>query len=179
MSCEYPTQARTATFWTTQPDACGDFVNCEGDTCGSIGLSYTAPRTDPRSIVNTGWLRGLAINMLNTDARKPDTLCGMRPGAIAGHWSESYNANGPKVGTHLRELTPKGTLREIIQIVKLELQTTLAKLVTYGVAVKVDVEVEYRGNATLSAIMTLHTTSGTSQSIGLTAKKAGNKWAWM
>ena len=203
MNCSFPKDLRTPTFWTTQPDACGSGEDCAGNVCGSLGLAF-AKKADcalgcsccgegpavnndcspppfyeePKTFVNTNWLRGLALNMLNTNARRADSVCGVRPGALAGHWSESYNANGPRFGTHLRELTPKGSIRELVQAITLELQTTLGKLVTYGVATKVDVAVVYRGNATVSADATLYTTSGLTEMVGLTAKKTGNTWAW-
>lgn len=196
---------RTRTFWTTQPDACGTGDLC-GTECGRPGLSIIRTHLDncgicaccgvnpwqpfgpcptpreqsPRTIANTDWVRSLALNMLLTDARKADTSCGRRPGSLNGHWSESFVEDGTKLGTALRYIdVSQGGIRDIMVKVKVALTETLQKLVSYGVAAKVDVDVTYAGRGLISAavdILIVH--SGMNSNVALSGSYVSNQWAW-
>lgn len=125
--------------------------------------------------------------MLLTDARRPDTLCGRRPGSLNGHWSESYikgdgqtrtSQNGMGIGTNLRYLDPHLTIAQTLQMVKVLLQETLQKLVTYGIALTVTVEAEYKGRQTISASAIITTRFGETANVAVSGVVSGNQWNW-
>lgn len=118
--CAVSAQTRKRLFWTTQPNACGEYARC-GAACGLPGLVYqtqndcagfgrdcgcqcigpahdpeclaayrAAQPSQPLTFATNDWVRSLLLNMFNTYARADASACGNRPGAQGGHWSESY-----------------------------------------------------------------------------------------
>src|SRR5262245_61071630 len=91
------TGGRVRGFWTTRPEACGEYVMC-GASCSIPGLEYIeAP--EGRTIQTEEWLLSLILNILNTRART-DLGC-PTPAAVFGHWSESYRGDGMYNGSTL------------------------------------------------------------------------------
>lgn len=148
--------------------------------------------TESGQIATNDWVRGLIINMLNTDKRRDPTRCGTSPADIRGHWSESFidgesglygNAQrGYRVGTGLRYIeTGKYRIREIEALIQAELVTTLQKLVQLGIAQDIAVEVTYAGNNTFNASLSAYGPDGAPMGrvaiIGQRDEEAGFFWS--
>lgn len=165
-------------FWTTQPDSCGVQDPC-GYECGRPGLLLHTS-TDGATFDTSGWVRSLAINMLMTDARKDPVLCGHAPGSINGHWSESYmDERKAPVGSKIRYIDSKLSIREVTQLVKAEVIATLQKLVFYEIAVSIEAEAEYRGEGMIFVDVRITGILGETARVGMTAKRSNNSWAWI
>lgn len=174
-SCGLPVNGNRRTFWTLQPCRT-DSDNC-GDTCSSWGLSVGENGT----IKTTDWLRSLIVSILGTDARKPDNVCGYRPGARAGHWSDSYrNGRYPgTVGTSIRDLTSHGRIADAVQELRAYAQHDLQKLITYGVANRVEVNVTYKGaNTTYLEIIVYGQGDADGTRVGMNVTRIANAWVW-
>lgn len=193
-ACDPVNLQRTKTFWTTQPDACGIMEECTSD-CGRAGLELYQVNEDdslevqPKTFTTTDWIRGLALNMLLTDARKGTTDCGRRPGSLNGHWSESYIAGAglstggsisgnPSIGTGLRYINPSIRIQELTQLVQAEVYKTLYKLVTYQVAFKIEVTATYRGRMTILVEATIYTRTGQTANVAVSGAVKDNQWVW-
>lgn len=202
LNCNLPPGSRRRLFWATQPDACGVALNC-GAECGAPGLAYSVNRNrcgagcsccppatdDPscpppdvvtdRSISTEGWLRGLIINMLMTDARQVDTVCGYRPGSQGGHWSESYIQGGAAgVGTLMRTVPATGRVQGGINLVTAFAQATLQKLVDRGVALGVNVTSSYLGGGRMMLDVVVQGRVDGEARVGLTGSRMANGWVW-
>lgn len=176
--CNVPVQGRRKIFWTTQPDACGVTHHCHND-CGSSGLRSFVPQGQKgRTFATDNYVRGLAINIILTDARKEDRACGYRPGAIAGHWSDSYREDGKGAGTNLRDIPLTYTTSESIQLIQAYMQLSLQKLVDYGVAQSVTVAVKYAGRNNFQADIDIISTDGQNSKVGITGTRMENSWVW-
>lgn len=176
--CNVPINGRRKIFWTTQPDACGVITYCHSD-CGSSGLkSYVPAGQQGRTFVNTDYVRGLALNILFTDARKEDKPCGYRPGAIGGHWSDSFRADGKRAGTNLRDLPISYSVQDSVKLIQAYMQTSLQKLVGYGVAQSVSVAVKYLGRNVFQADVDITSTDGEQTRVGVTGNRMENSWVW-
>lgn len=197
-SCLTPLQTRRRLFWSTQPDSCGDYDIC-GYNCGKPGLSYEddqgnkcgceccPPATvDPSclpfasnqiTIATNDWLRGLIINMLYTDGRKEDTPCGYAPGSQGGHWTESYI--NTKIGTLLRDLPLSGSITEQLNLVAAYAQSSLQRLVDYGVATSVEVKATYQGGLTALLDIQVFGRGGVGNArVGISGQSSPNGWVW-
>lgn len=203
-TCLSPAGSRRKLFWATQPSACSDRQVC-GYECGAPGLSYTTEAgydcndqcrccppasVDPNcpehadavrstSIATNDWLRGLIINMLMTDGRKPDRECGYRPGTQGGHWSSSYIETGPAdIGTLMRDLPEVGRINESINLVVAYARATLERLVQRGVALSVEVTGNYLGGGRMQLdIEVTGRTDGVAR-VGLSGARVSNGWVW-
>ena len=142
---------RRRIFWTTQQEACGDFVLC-GHECAIPGLEYVdssephvTPGGPPRTIKNSDWLLSLILNILNTRART-DLRC-PSPAAVYGHWSESYRDDGLWIGSRLWNAAEKSYIRvaDSVKAIQAAIQADMAKLTIQGVADTVEVVATYRG----------------------------------
>jgi phage gp46-like protein len=203
--CESAAGSRRRLFWATQVDACGsDAAKC-GLVCGIPGLVYTAnsiyndgnscrcclpavinrdcitPDTRPAqtSISTDNWVRGLIINMLMTDGKKPDTPCGYPAGTQGGHWSSSYITSGPQeIGTLVRTVKPTGLIEQQVALLGAYIDATLQRLVERGVAISVDVKSQYAGNGVVDVDITVIGTRGNDARVGIKAEKTSNGWVW-
>jgi phage gp46-like protein len=176
--CNVPIQGRRKIFWTTQPDACGVVSRCHSD-CGSSGLRSFVPQGQKgRTFANNDYVRGLAINILLTDARKEDRPCGYKPGAIGGHWSDSYRDDRKGSGTNLRDLPLSYTVSESVKLIQAYMQSALQKLVGYGVAQSVAVAVKYAGSNVFQADIDIVSADGESSRVGITGSRIENSWVW-
>lgn len=180
MVCTVSELSRRKLFWATQPDACGSQTEC-GFECGEAGLSFANEATSEvsKSLETEDWVRGLVINMLLTDGRKPDTNCGYNPNGQGGHWSESYISSGPaEIGTLLRTLEADRSINESVALISAYAKSTLNRLVERGVALSVDVEAKYLGNYKISLAITINGTSGQTSRVGLSTARLQNGWIW-
>lgn len=187
--------SRRRIFWATQPDACGVVEEC--GPCGVPGLSLVAPDgcatmecnpaasspcpgvPGPRSIDNTNYVRGLALNILLTDQRREDTECGHRPGERGGHWSDAYRRDGQLSGSRLRNEVPcKGSVNEAVNLIRGYAQADLEKLVRAGVAVRVEVEARYAGNNVIDLDAKIFGMAGDLVTVGISGTRLANGWAW-
>lgn len=198
--CVLPSNVSQRIFWTTQPDACGEYTSC-GFGCGRPGLKFVSAKnctvscccgdnanlitpctsdncSKPRTIANNNWLSGIAINILLTDSRRKDSNCGYKPYNINGHFSDSFITGGNKVGTGLRYISTNMPLAKTIEAIKSEIKASLSKLISYGVAREVNVKVTYTGNNLLHADIELISSSGNKSNVGISGQRALSHWNW-
>ena len=184
--CGIGLYSRRRTFWTTQPLACGTFDSC-GDSCGFAGLELATendapiddPNTQPRFIRNDNFVRGLALNILLTDGRKPETDCGYSPLGRGGHWSDSFRDDGFTSGTLLRSLPAAGAIRDLVNLARVYAQADLDKLVDpYGVASEVSVVSTYGGGNKVNLSIQIIGIAGATTRIGVIGSRLKNSWAW-
>ena len=185
---------RRRVFWATQPDACGTQEPCPGVSCGVAGHRYVdskqcnhpgiggCPPSCPsvvngRSIDNSNWIRGLALNIVLTDGRLPDSDCGHLPGRRGGHWSESY-ANGARISSKIRQLPTNCAVAESVRQVEDALTDDLGQMVAWGVAREVKASARYAGNNTIEASAEIIGDGGETTVVGLSGTRLVNAWAW-
>jgi len=178
MDCNVQIQGRRKIFWTTQPDACGVVADCHSN-CGSSGLRSFVPQGQRgRTFATNDYVRGLALNILFTDARKGDRACGYRPGAIGGHWSDSFRDDGGRAGTNLRDIPISYKVADTVKLAQAYMLSALQKLVKYGVAQNVSVAVKYTGRNTFQADIDIISSDGQSTRVGVTGSRTENSWVW-
>lgn len=182
--CRTPVTGRRRTFWSTQP--C-DIVRECGDNCETHGIKIVCndqlcrPPSKGASISTDNWIRGLALNILLTDGKRPDTFCGWRPGSRGGHWSDSFRDNigqnltsGSLAGT----LQSHGTVTAAVAELRAILQNDMQKLVTYGVAESVSVDVKYLGANKVSVDIDIFGVGGEVNNVGIVGQRSENSWLW-
>lgn len=176
--CNDTINGRRKIFWTTQPDACGVVTSCHSD-CGSSGLKSFVPAGQRgRTFANNDFVRGLALNILLTDARKEDAACGHKPGAVGGHWSDSYRDDGKRAGTNLRDVPTIYRVADTLKIMQAYAQSSLQKLVLYGVAQSVTVAVRYAGRNVFPMDVEIISTDGAVAKVGIVGNRMENSWVW-
>jgi phage gp46-like protein len=176
--CNVSIQGRRKIFWTTQPDACGVVSACHSN-CGSSGLRSFVPEGQKgRTFANSDYLRGLALNILFTDARKENRPCGYRPGAIGGHWSDSFRDDGKRAGTNLRDIPISYRIADSVKLIQAHMQSSLQKLVGYGVAQSVSVTVRYLGSNVFQSDIEIISADGERARVGVTGSRMENSWVW-
>lgn len=177
-TCFTPINGRRRIFWTTQPAACGTYQACLSD-CGSTGLLSRVPEgQDGRTFDTNDYVRGLALNILGTDGRRPDTACGYRPGARGGHWSDTFRDDGMNSGTTIRDIPAQNSVQDSLGLIRVYLLQAMQKLVTYGVAQSVDVDVKYIGSNNFEATIKFSGNDGQTSRVGITGTRLENSWVW-
>ena len=195
-SCQVVPNARFKHFWSTQPNACGiQPGSCSTDPCGEPGLKlidvpdpcaavvgcYTnCPPTKllGRTIATNDYIRGLALNILGTNAEAPATECGQIPGQRGGYWADNYRSDGIKSGTSIRSAKYMGTIAQQIALAQAYATADMQKLVTYGVAISVTCKVTYAGNNTLNLVINIYGNDGVTSNINFTGKRLANSFVW-
>lgn len=177
MTCNAGAADRRRIFWTTQPDACGYRINACGEECASPGLSRVE-RDGGVTIANTDYVRGLALNILLTQGRLPDSECGVRPGGRGGHWQDVFRGDGLSCGTLMLNVPAKTSIRESLLLIKSYAEAALNKLVATGVATKVDVAVDYLGGAAAFVRATIYGQGTEVTNVGATVARLQNAWVW-
>jgi len=186
-TCDVSAVGRRRTFWANQ--ACTTERDCGFDCGADYGIKYYCPENQActehkpgsqRGIETDNWLRGLVINILFTDGKLVDTLCGWKPGARGGHWSDSYrNGRYPgSVGSSIRNLKTHGTISDAIAEINAYMRFDLQKLVTYGVALSIEVASKYIGNNTVQSDIIIYGVDGTTTQVGVSGQRLKNSWAW-
>ncbi|MGL5736316.1 MAG: phage GP46 family protein [Beijerinckiaceae bacterium] len=135
-------------------------------------------RVESGKISTENWVAGLALNIILTDARKPDTLCGWYPGTRGGHWSDSFRGDSLGTGSSIRFLKTDCSVGEMTAAVENALQSDLSKLVVHGVAREVKVTAKYAGKNTVDADVEIIGESGQSVRVGVSAERIKNSWVW-
>jgi len=166
-------------FWTTQAQACGEYVSC-GHECSIPGLKYVDDDSTVeggRTIENDEWLLGLILNILNTRART-DTRC-PSPAAIYGHWSESYRDDGLYIGTRMWNAAEKKYIRvaDSVKAIQAAIQSDMGKLIMTGVADKVEVEAQYSGRNGVTVVITA-TKASARHTLNLSGTFVADSWVW-
>jgi hypothetical protein len=184
-------------FWVTQPDACAPDTNACGAPCARPGLRMidvadncdmlgnfdpcktgATPKLLGRTIDNSNYMRGLALNILGTNDRRDDTPCGWLPGRRGGYWADSFMGNVQFQGA-LDDLPATGTIAEALLNLKRAVQTKLKPLVTMAVAETVTVTTTYTGRDGFHvAIDIAGRGSNNLVRVGMTANRLKNSWAW-
>lgn len=171
---------RRRIFWTTQPQACGDYEMC-GRICAIAGLEYDDTQ-DPnhdgsRTIKNTDWIQSLVLNILNTRART-DQKC-VAPFGVFGHWSESYRQDNLYIGSTLWNAASKKYIRinDAVNAIGAAIKADVSKLVALGVATEVTVQATYSGGMTVQ-VLVIVTTSQNTYTIKLSGVYATDTWVW-
>lgn len=175
--CVSGSQERRRRFWVTQANACmAESDNC--DTCARPGLNLICNDVGQVTINNSNYVVGLVLNILLTDARKPDNGCGYTPGTRGGFWADSFRTDGLGSGSKLRQISVNKTVREIVSLAKAYAQDDLKKLVAYGVAKSVNVEAEYKGSNRIALEITVNGEDGTVSKVGVLGERIKNSWVW-
>jgi phage gp46-like protein len=181
--CFSQNAGRRRIFWTTQQQACGEYVLC-GQECSIPGLQYVdtddphvSPGGPPRTIKNDEWTLGLILNILNTRART-DLRC-PSPAAVFGHWSESYRDDGLWIGSRLWNAAEKSYVRvaDSVKAIQAAVQADMSKLVMLGVADSVNVEAVYRGRNTVAVTVTAIKRSAR-HVLNLSGTFVSDTWVW-
>jgi phage gp46-like protein len=175
-SCLVQNVGRRRIFWTTHPQACGDYAMC-GVICSIPGLVYEEGADDGRTIATDGWLTSLVLNILNTRSRT-DVKC-PAPSAVFGHWSESYRDDGLYVGSTLWNAAAKSYVRiaDNVKAIISAIRADMAKLIALGIATGVDVEGTYVAAGRVNVTVTITTTTGPSR-IDLSGSLVSETWVW-
>jgi phage gp46-like protein len=176
-TCNLGTVNNRKFFWATQPSKGSSIDSC-GSLCHKPGLELSIDGANA-TIKNEGWLRGLIINMLGTDGRKPETECGYTPGARGGHWTQSYmEGTETEVGTLLRTVDRAASTRQLAALVGAHARATLARLVARGLATNVEVEAGYGGAGRVTLDITVYGKGNQRSRVGLVGTQLKNGWAW-
>lgn len=175
--CVSGSQERRRRFWVTQANACSpEVTNC--DTCARPGLNLICNDVGQITINTDNYVTGLALNILLTDARKPDDGCGYTPGTRGGFWADSFRVDGLGSGSKLRQIPVNKSVRDIVSLAKAYAQDDLKKLVAYGVAKSVKVETEYKGSNRVALDITIEGEDGTVSRVGVLGERIKNSWVW-
>lgn len=177
MSCtSIGTADRRRKFWVTQPDACGVNLGCDTE-CGSPGLALV--KTDQGTTIDTSnYVRGIALNILLTDARKDPSTCGNAPGDSRGHWTDSFRSDGLTAGTKLRYLTPQGSFRDSVNQAVAFATADMQKLVAYGIAKTVDVSADIVGGSRVRLNIVINGQLPDVTRVNVTGTRLANSWLW-
>lgn len=167
-------------FWTTTLQSCVPY-ECGTYTCGRPGLALVENEDKSgASFATDDWITSTALNMLLTDARRRDTKCGYAPGTLNGHWSESFiQQQDAEIGSHVRYIDPKMSVRDAVLQIKAEVQMTLNRLVKYGIAVEVTVNAKYMGEGRVDMDIEILGSAVDPTRLALSAKRSDNSWAWV
>lgn len=175
--CVSGSQERRRRFWVTQPNACAaENDNC--DTCARPGLNLICNDAGQVTINNDNYVTGLVLNILLTDARKPDNGCGYTPGTRGGFWADSFRTDGLGTGSKLRQISVNKSVRDIVSLAKAYAQDDLNKLVAYGVAKSVKVEADYKGSNRVGLTIIVSGEDGTVTKVGVQGERIKNSWVW-
>lgn len=185
-TCYSMPRDRRRVFWATQNKPNPDADTCHVQ-CGLTGLHMIDPVTDksvilandkPATIQTTEWVRGLALNILGTNGRKPDTACGYKPGSLGGHWSESFAQPGTKVGNLVYSIPQQARVSDYVLLVQEYANSALQKMVTYGVAKQVSVTAKYAGNNEIDLTIDILGSDGNNSNVGVSGRVLENTWMW-
>lgn len=184
VTCTLNINTRRRRFWTTQ--LCPDTDYC-GDPCNAAGLKLETPdgaTGNQRSFKTDGFVTSLAINILLTDARHPDSTCGRRPGSMGGHWADSFRNNavtsGGSLGSGslLRQVPVTSRISDAIQLIKTYATRDLQKLVVYKLANEIEVTTEYVGNNNVKMQVKITGFNGETELVALSGTRSPNEWLW-
>lgn len=177
--CVTGSEDRRRVFWTTQANGCGTEEDECGQDCARPGLRLLCgPGNAGATIANNDYAIGLALNILLTDGKKPDTRCGYAPGNRGGFWGDSFREDNLGSGSQIRNVSPRKSIFETMALIKAFAVADLKKLVTYGVAVAVDVDLLYVGDNRLNMTITVTGQAGVQSRVGLTGQRIKNSWVW-
>jgi len=176
-NCVSGSQERRRRFWVTQPNACAtESDDC--DTCARPGLNLICNDVGQVTINTENYVTGLVLNILMTDARKPDNGCGYTPGTRGGFWADTFRTDGLGSGSKLRQISVNNSVREIVSLAKAYAQDDLKKLVAYGVAKSVTVDAEYKGGNRVALTIIVNGQDGTVTRVGVLGERIKNSWVW-
>lgn len=172
---------RRRLFWSSQPGSnCEPVFSC-GQICEIPGIALVDvdKAENSRTVATNDWLRGLALNMLMTDGRKPNSACGYNPRSLGGHWSESFDqSQGAGIGSLILETQNATSVNETLNLIVAYAQATLDRLIARGVAVRVDVSGEYLGSNRYSVNAEILGLGNNSARVGVTGERLQNGWVW-
>jgi Phage protein GP46. len=177
MACNSATIDRRRTFWTTKDGACGSEPSC-GNECGNPGLKIVCGAGGGATFETDEYAVGLALNILLTNGRKEDSSCGHVPGTRGGHWADSFRTDGKTSGSRFRYVKATGRIQETMALLKAYATDDLKKLVDYGVAVSVSVDMKYIGGNVMSLGITIMGVTGRESRVGLIGTRLENSWVW-
>lgn len=178
MICEANANRRRR-FWATQYDAqCETTTKC-GTECNLAGLVRLENDSGGATIATTDWVQGLAINMLMTAGRRPDSPCGYAAGSLGGHWSESFDTGaGAGIGSLVLSTGASASVNETLNLVTAYARATLERMVARGVALRVNVDGEYLGANRFQITADIIGLDNTSARVGVTGERLEQGWVW-
>ncbi|QBQ72051.2 virion-associated protein [Agrobacterium phage Milano] len=177
MTCTVDVADRRKRFWTTQIAACGTSSDDCGD-CARPGLQLMCNGQGQVTVSTDNYAVGLALNILLTDASKADTGCGWTPGNRGGFWGDSFRSDNLRSGSKIRQVPTRTSMRETVSLIRAYALDDLKKLVTYGVAKSVDVDLTYRGSNKIDMTVIIQGVDGNESRVGLTGERISNAWVW-
>jgi hypothetical protein len=172
-------------FWTTRPEACGEYMMC-GYPCSIPGLEYVdsqepyvSPGQAGRTISNDEWVRGLILNILNTRARN-DRPC-PSPASVYGHWSESFITDGSwlYIGSTLWNAAEKLWARceDGVKAIEAAIRADMGKLIAQGIISAVTVHATYHKRSHVDVVIDTVTSTGRAR-IDLSGAFVSESWVW-
>lgn len=176
MTCSITVADRRRKFWATKESACGDAPSCNV-ACGRPGLQ-PIDTGQGRTFSTDDYVRGLALNILLTNGRKRDTICGTSAGTRGGHWADAFRTDGGSSGSLIRQVKPSGRINENVAEIQAAAQRDLDKLVIYQVATSVVVEARYAGRNTVDLTATITGQDGRTTAVAVTGSRLENSWVW-
>lgn len=174
-SCAQGTLGRRRSFWTLQPcstgrDKCGNY-------CDGFGM-VPNENANGATFSTQNYVESLVYLILLTDGPALDSKCGFRPGARGGHWSDAYREQTGYTGSHLRQLSSHGRIRDALQEMIAFARMDMEKLISYGLASSVDVKADYLGNNQARLLITIIGQDGQEHNVGVTGTRLKNAWMW-
>ena len=176
-------------FWTTRPNACGEYTMC-GYECAIPGLEYEnhhdldqppPPDGSPgyRTIKNDEWVRSLILNVLNTRARN-NRPC-PSPASVYGHWSESFLREGEwfYIGSTLWNAAEKTYSRcnDAVKAIEAAIRADMGKLIAQGIIQTVAVHAIYHKQSHVDVVIDTVTSTGRAR-IDLSGAFVSESWEW-
>lgn len=158
-------------FWSTQfsPEA---REGCE-QNCG-----VTCLRLIRGSIATDEQVRSLILNILLTDGRRENRVCGWRPGSQGGFWADTFRNDGFSSGTTIRDIPASGSIQDGVNLLQAFLNRDLQRLVENGVVIDVSVDAQYAGNNRVNLTITYTGPDGTNANVGVSADRLAEQWKW-
>lgn len=176
--CNVDISARQRVFWTTQACATGDLC---GEKCDDVnGLKIVEANGGYATIDNSNYIRSVALNILLTEGRRPDSPCGWRPGTRGGHWSDSYRSTeyAGTAGSLIATLNAHKSIMDAMAELRALVTYDMQKLVKYGLATSVEVDAEYTGSNVVKLAIKINGFAGEQVSVGASLTRVKNAWAW-
>lgn len=131
-----------------------------------------------RTILNTDWMNSLILNILNTRARS-DLKC-PAPGAVYGHWSESYREDTLYIGAKFWNAAEKKYARveDGARAIGAVIEADLNKLIQMKVAVAVSVKAQYIDMNQVGVEILVTSAANINTKINLTGAIVVGGWEW-
>jgi phage gp46-like protein len=149
------------------------YASAGGTTVPNL-CSTPAPRLVGATFATNDFVRGLALNILLTDAPPlPTGGCSATPGKRGGYWADDYRTDRLYTGSRLRQLTTAGTTAALATLIGQTATQDLGKLISYGIASSIVATATYLGGGSYKLQVEID-----GQSFSVNGSKVANDWFW-